>query len=43
VIEAMKQLYGAQSAKPVKRRRAFEPIAMPAPATRGVAAFKEQI
>ena len=35
VIEAMKQLYGAQPVKPVKRRRAFA-IAMPQPATRVV-------
>jgi len=35
VIEAMKQLYGAQPVKPVKRRRAFA-IALPQPATRHI-------
>jgi SAM-dependent methyltransferase len=34
VIEAMKQIYGGQPVKAVKRRRAFETIAMPQPATR---------
>jgi hypothetical protein len=34
VIEAMKQLYGAQPVKAVKRRARFATLGMPAPATR---------
>jgi hypothetical protein len=34
VIEAMKQLYGAQPTKAVKRVRFSSPIGIPAPATR---------
>ena len=43
VIEAMKQLYGAQPTKAVKRVRFTAPLGMPAPATREIASLKALI
>ena len=40
VIEAMKQLYGAQPVKAVKRRARFATIGIPAPATRQMHSMK---